>query len=219
MNVAVLGTGMVGRTLSAKIAAVGNDVVVGTRDVAAALQRDDLAAWKRDNPAVKLGTFAEAAAFAEIVFNATPGGVSLTVLEQAGPGNLAGKVLVDVANALDFSRGMPPFLSVVNTDSLAEQIQRALPNTRVVKSLNTVNASVMADPASLDDGNHDMFLCGDDPTAKATVEELLRNWFGWQSVVDLGDLTAARGMEMYLPLWLRLMGSVGTPTFNIRLVR
>lgn len=220
MNVGVLGTGMVGRALSAKIAEVGNDVVMGTRDPSGLADRDpDFAAWHRDNADVKLGTFADAAAHAEVAFNATSGVASLSALEMASPGNLAGKVLVDVANPLDFSKGMPPSLSIVNTDSLAEQVQRALPDTRVVKALNTVNANVMVDPASVAGGNHDIFVCGNDDDAKAVVSALLTNWFGWQSIVDLGDISAARGLEMYLPLWLRLMATVGTPAFNIKVVR
>ena len=220
VNVGVLGTGMVGRALSAKMAEVGNDVVMGTRDVSRLLERDaDFAAWHEDHADVKLGTFADAAAHAEVAFNATSGTASLSALSLASPANLAGKVLVDVANPLDFSQGMPPSLSVVNTDSLAEQVQRALPDTRVVKTLNTVNANVMVDPASVAGGAHDIFVCGNDDDAKAIVIRLLKDWFGWQSVVDLGDLSAARGVEMYLPLWLRLMGSLGTPAFNIRVVR
>lgn len=220
MNVGVLGTGMAGRALSAKIAEVGNDVVMGTRDVSGLLDRDqDFAAWHGDNSDVKLGTFADAATHAEVAFNATAGAASLSALEMASPANFAGKVLVDVANALDFSRGMPPSLSIVNTDSLGEQVQRALPDTRVVKALNTVNANVMVDPASVAGGAHDMFLCGNDDDAKARVSQLLTDWFGWESVVDLGDISAARGMEMYLPLWLRLMASLGTAAFNIKVVR
>ena len=220
MNVGVLGTGMVGRALSAKMAEVGNDVVMGTRDVSGLLDRDaDFAAWHRENADVKVGTFADAAAHAEIAFNATSGAASLSALKMAAPANLAGKVLVDVANALDFSQGMPPSLSIANTDSLGEQVQRALPETRVVKALNTVNANIMVDPASLAGGAHDIFVCGDDDDAKALVSLLLTDWFGWRSVIDLGDISAARGMEMYLPLWLRLMGSLGTPAFNIKVVR
>jgi hypothetical protein len=215
MNVGVLGTGMVGRALSAKIAAVGNDVVIGTRDVAGLIERDgEFAGWQRAHPDVKLGTFADAATHAEIAFNATSGTASLSALEMAGRQSLAGKVLVDVANPLDSGA-----LAVVNTDSLGEQVQRALPDTRVVKALNTINANLMVDPGAIADGNHDLFLCGNDPDAKATVSALLSNWFGWKSVVDLGDITSSRGMEMYLPLWLRLMGALGTPMFNIKVVR
>jgi hypothetical protein len=164
------------------------------------------------------GTFADAAAFGELVFNCTAGTVSLEALSAAGEENLGGKVLVDVSNPLDFSKGRPPTLSVCNDDSVGEQIQRAFPEARVVKALNTMNAGVMVDPASIP-GEHDVFMCGNDDGAKAQVSELLQS-FGWpaERIIDLGDITAARGLEMYLPLWLRLMGAFG-PQFNIKVVR
>ena len=220
MQVAVLGTGGAGRTLATAIAAAGNDVTVGTRDVASLLERNaDAATWHRSNPAIGLATFGDAASAGEIVLNATAGSASLAALAAAGERALAGKVLMDVANPLDFSQGMPPSLTVVNTDSLAEQIQRAFPATRVVKALNTVNASVMVEPQSVAGGEHDTFVCGDDEAAKAQVTGLLREWFGWASVIDLGDLTAARGLEMYLPLWVRILSVTGDASFNLRIVR
>lgn len=220
MKIGVIGTGAVGRTLAGAIAAEGHEVVMGTRDVATLDSRGgEVAAWRAAHPTVSAGTFAQAAAHGEMIFNATPGMVSAEALAAAGADNLAGKILVDVANPLDFSGGMPPSLSVVNTDSLAEQLQRAFPSTRVVKALNTVNAALMVAPRSLAGGRHDLFICGDDADAKSAVAAALREWFGWQSVVDLGDLTAARATEMYLPLWIRLMSSLGTPTFNVRIVR
>ena len=143
---------------------------------------------------------------------------SLEALNLAGANNLRGKLLIDIANALDFSKGMPPTLSVCNTDSLAEQIQRTFPELRVVKTLNTVNCNVMVNP-SLVPGDHDMFVCGNNPDAKAEVTEILKNWFGWKSVIDLGDITGARGMEMLIPIWIRLWGLLQTPNFNYRIVR
>ena len=113
---------------------------------------------------------------------------------------------------------MPPSLFVSNTGSLAEQIQRAFPQTRVVKTLNTVNAFVMVEPARLGGGDHSIFLSENDPAAKTGVADLLRS-FGWQDIVDLGDITTARGQEMYLPLWLRLWGVAKGPMFNVKLVR
>ena len=165
------------------------------------------------------GSFADAASFGEVVFNCTAGVHSLDALEAAGAGNLAGKVLVDVANPLDFSQGMPPKLSVCNTDSLGEQIQRAFPEARVVKALNTLNCLVMVDPARVP-GEHDIFISGNDEGAKAQVCELLGS-FGWpaERIVDLGDITGARGAEMYLLLWLRLFGAVQTGDFNVKVVR
>jgi predicted dinucleotide-binding enzyme len=164
------------------------------------------------------GSFADAAAAGEIVFNCTAGGASLEALDAAGAENLSAKTLIDVANALDFSGGMPPNLSVCNTDSLGEQIQRRFPEAKVVKALNTVNAGVMVEPETVP-GEHFLPICGEEE-AKPQVVELLGE-FGWprDRVVDLGDISSARGMEMYLPLWLSLMNSLGTAEFNIALCR
>jgi predicted dinucleotide-binding enzyme len=163
------------------------------------------------------GTFADVSASAELVFNCTSGAGTLDAARAAGARHLAGKVLVDVSNALDHSH-MPPTLSVCNTDSLGEQLQRELPDTRVVKALNTMNAGVMVDPSRVP-GEHNVFICGDDEAAKATVRGLLHS-FGWPeaSIIDLGPISSARGTEMYVALWLRLWGAVGGPDFNIRLV-
>ena len=158
-------------------------------------------------------------AAADLVVNATSGAGSLDALRQAGEANLDGKVLVDVANPLDFSQGMPPSLSVSNTDCLGECIQREFPNARVVKTLNTVNASVMVNPGLVGGGDHTVFVSGNDPEAKALVTGLLTDGFGWRDVIDLGDITTARGAEMQMALWLRLMGSLGTPMFNFKVVR
>jgi predicted dinucleotide-binding enzyme len=226
VKVAVLGSGVVGQTLAAKLAALGHDTMLGTRDVAALLartepgpmQQEPFAAWHERHPEVALGSFAEAAGHGELVVNATAGGGSLDALRQAGAANLDGKVLVDVANPLDFSSGMPPTLSVANTDSLSEQIQRAFPEAKVVKTLNTMTAALMVDPGQLAGGDHHVFVSGDDPEAKAQVAALLTDGFGWRQVIDLGDITTARGVEMYLPLWLRLFGAVGTPLLNLKVV-
>jgi predicted dinucleotide-binding enzyme len=200
MNVGVLGTGIVGKTIAAKLRALGHEVLIGSRSAG-----DDAV------------PFAAAAAHGELVFNCTAGSVSLEALAAAGEENLSGKVLVDVSNPLDFSKGRPPTLSVCNDDSVGEQIQRAFPEAKVVKALNTMNAAIMVDPARVP-GEHDVFMCGNEDEAKAQVSELLQS-FGWpaERIVDLGDITAARGPEMYLPLWLRLMGAVG-PQFNIKVV-
>jgi predicted dinucleotide-binding enzyme len=202
VQIGVLGTGMVGRTIAAKLVELGHDVRVGSRTA-----KEDAV------------TFADAAAHGELVFNCTAGDKSLEALRMAGEDNLADKVLVDVANPLDFSQGRPPILAVCNADSLGEEIQRAFPRSKVVKALNTVNCSVMVDP-SVVSGEHDVFVCGNDEGAKSEVRELLGT-FGWpaERINDLGDITAARGTEMYLPLWLRLVGVVGNATFNIKVVR
>jgi predicted dinucleotide-binding enzyme len=214
VHVAVLGTGMVGRTLGTKLVALGHRVTMGSRRAG----NQAAAAWVASaGDAAAEGSFADAAGPADLVVNATAGTASVAALTSAGAENLAGKVLVDVANALDASAGMPPTLSVCNDDSLAEQIQRRFPTARVVKTLNTVNCDVMVDPAIVP-GSHTMFLAGDDASAKADVRALLES-FGWPAddLVDLGDITAARGMEMYLPLWLRLWQATGTGHLNVKL--
>ena len=226
MKIAVLGTGIVGRTIAGKLAELGHEVVVGTRDPAETLARTDSDAmgnppfmtWSEAHPDVALATLADAAAGGELVVNATNGAGSIPALEAAGEDNLAGKVLIDTSNPLDFSQGMPPSLFVCNTDSLGEQIQRRFPEARVVKTLNTTNTSLMVDPGQLAGGDHTVFVSGDDADAKAAATDLLRS-FGWTDVVDLGDITTARGAEMYLPLWLRMFGALGTPVFSIKAVR
>jgi predicted dinucleotide-binding enzyme len=215
MKIAVFGTGIVGNAIATKLVALGHDVKMGSRTV----DNAKAAAWVKTNGAkASQGTYADAAAFGELAFNCTLGVGSLAALEAAGQKNLAGKVLVDVSNPLDFSKGMPPTLFVCNTDSLGEQAQRALPETKVVKALNTTNANVMVD-ASLIKGDHDMFLCGNDAGAKGQVAEILKGWFGWKHVVDLGDITGARAQEMFLILWVRLYGALQSPMFNVHVAR
>ena len=225
MKIAVLGTGMVGRALAARLSGLGHDVTVGTRDPEATLARTEpdgmgnppFSTWTAEHPAVALATLREAAAGADLVVNATNGSGALAALEQVGAEPLAGKVLVDISNPLDFSRGFPPTLFVKDTDSLGEQVQRAFPQARVVKTLNTMNANLMVDPAALG-AESSVFVSGDDAAAKATVTELLES-FGHTDVIDLGDISTARGAEMYLPIWLRLMGALGTAAFNVKIVR
>ena len=216
MKIAVLGTGMVGEAIATKLAALGHEVRMGAR----AAKNEKAVAWAaKAGPKASEGSFADAAAFGELVFHATAGVTALEALKAAGEENLAGKVLVDISNPLDFSKGMPPSLFVAITDSLGEQIQRAFPKTKVVKTLNTVNCQLMVDPGRLAGGDHDMFVCGDDAEAKAKVRSLLVEGFGWKRVVDLGDITMARGTEAYLPLWVRLWGALGTAEFNVKIVR
>ncbi len=226
MNIGILGTGGVGRTLAGRLVELGHAVTIGTRDVAKTLANSapdamgnpPFGAWHADHPNVKLATFAEAAAFGEIGLLAASGAAALDVLAAAGAINLAGKILIDISNPLDFSKGMPPSLFVSNTDSLAEQIQRAFPEVKVVKALNTLTAQLMARPRELAGGDHTIFVCGNDPSAKTQVVELLRS-FGWTDIQDLGDLSGARGLEMILPVWLRLWGALGTGLFNFKVVR
>lgn len=212
MKIAVLGTGSVGRAVAARLAELGHRVTVGTRDPEATRARDDVPAG------LALATFADAAAGAEVVVNATSGTITLEVLASVGAENLAGKVLVDIANPLDFSAGFPPTLSVKDTDSLGEQVQRAFPDARVVKTLNTMNADLMVRPRDLADGDHTVFISGDDADAKQVVTDLLTE-MGHRDVIDLGGLETARGTEMVLPIWLRLMGSLGTAHFQFKVVR
>ncbi len=226
MRIAVLGTGVVGQTIAGRLDQLGHDVTVGTRDPEATRARTEpdamgnpgVGTWVAAHPGVAVATFPQAAAVAELVVNATNGGASLEVLHAAGAENLSGKVLLDIANPLDFSRGFPPTLFVKDDDSLAEQVQRAFPDARVVKSLNTVNAHLMAHPEHLAGGDHSVFVSGDDADAKRTVTALLTE-MGHTDVVDLGDLSTARGTEMWMPLWLRLFGALGTPAFNLKIVR
>jgi predicted dinucleotide-binding enzyme len=212
MKMGVLGSGMVAQGLSARLAELGHDVVIGTRDA------NKLRGWQSSNQRVLIGTFAETAAHGEWVFNATNGAGSLNALALAGEANLTGKILVDVSNPLDFSHGFPPSLTVFGTDSLAEQIQRAFPLTRVVKTLNTVTARVMTHPLEVANGDHHVFLSSNDADAKAQVTGLLKS-FGWIHIFDLGDLSTARGTEAYVMLWVRLYGAMNTGMINVKIMK
>lgn len=216
MKFGVLGTGMVGATIASKLVSLGHAVKMGAREAGS----EKAVAWAQQaGDGASEGSFADAAAFGEIVFNCTLGTAALAALEAAGADNLAGKIVVDLTNPLDFSRGMPPTLFIVNDDSLGEQIQRAFPRSKVVKTLNTVGAPVMVDPGKLGGGDHDMFISGDDAEAKAVVVRILKEEFGWRRVIDLGGIATARGTETYLPLWLRLWGALGSPNFNLKIVQ
>ena len=226
MRFGILGTGVVGRTIAARLDGMGHEVTVGTRDPEETASRAEpdtygnppFSVWQEEHLEVRLATFSEAAAHGEMVVNATSGTVSLEVLELAEESNLNGKILIDVANPLDFSQGMPPTLLVSNTDSLGEQIQKRFPEVKVVKTLHTMNAYLMVDPTQLVGADHTVFVSGDDAEAKAKVIELLRS-FGWTDIIDLGDITTARGTEMLLPIWLRLFGALQKPVFNFKIVR
>ena len=213
MRIAVIGTGTVGQTLAQGFQRVGHEVVVGTRNPDVTRAREE---WLGLD--VPLASLSVVAAGADLVVNATNGQASVSALGEVGSDHLAGKVVLDVANPLDFSQGFPPTLSVKDTDSLAEQVQRAFPEARVVKSLNTVTASVMVDPSTVGDGDTTVFVAGDEADAREQVSGLLRE-LGWRDIVELDGLQNARGLEMWLPLWVRLMGALGTGEFNIKLVR
>lgn len=225
MRIAVLGTGMVGQALAGRLDSLSHDVTIGTRDPRTSLARSEpadtgtppLAAWLADHPRVRLDTFRAATDGVDLVVNATSGSVAQAVLEQAGADHLAGTIVIDISNPLDFSAGMPPTLFVKDTDSLGERIQAAFPQAKVVKTLNTLSAPLMVDPAALGKEST-VFVSGNDADAKATVTALLAS-FGHTDIVDLGDISTARGTEMFLPLWLRLWGALGTPMMNIKVVR
>jgi predicted dinucleotide-binding enzyme len=214
VKIGVFGTGTVGKALGGKLLAVGHEVMLGSRSA----DNPEANAWAAEAGAT-VGTFADAARFGELLLVATAGAAVLDALGSCDAGDINGKVVVDVTNPLDFSAGFPPSLSIVNTDSQAEQVQAAYPEAKVVKTFNTISAVVMVDPASVP-GHHTIFHSGNDAEAKATVAALQQS-FGWpaEDIMDLGDITTARGAEMYLPLWLRMFGVVGTPFFNINVVR
>ena len=216
MKIAVFGTGNVGETLGSKLVELGHEVKMGSRTAG----NEKAAAWvKKAGNKASAGTFADAAAFGEMVFNATLGAGTIEAFKMAGEGATAGKVVVDISNPLDFSKGMPPSLFLSNTDSLGEALQREFPNAKVVKALNTMWCGLMVNPRLLPEAHH-TFMAGNDAEAKAAVKKLLLS-FGWkeEEVIDVGDITAARATESYLPLWLRLYGSLKTGTFNVKIVR
>lgn len=213
MNIGILGSGMVGQALAHKLAQLGHTVTISARDPR------KLADFIAVNPGVQAVDARAAAERGDLVFNATKGDVSLAVLQTAGAEALRGKILVDIANPLDFSNGMPPTLFVANTDSLAEQIQRAFPETQVVKALNTLTAALMVNPQALAEGDHTLFICGNSAEAKARVSALLAEWFGWRDILDIGDLTGARATEALLPLWVRLYLKFGTANIQFKVVR
>jgi predicted dinucleotide-binding enzyme len=212
MKIAVLGTGVAGQTIAGKLQSLGHDVMMGARS-----SDNEKAVAFKVRTGGRAGAFADAAAHGELIFNCTRGDATMAVLHQAGEANLADKVLIDVSNPLDFSKGFPPTLTVSNTDSLAEMIQREFPSARVVKTLNTVTASVMIEPRKLP-GAHTMFVSGNDAAAKGRARDFLTA-FGWTSIIDLGDITGARAQEQYLPLWIRLYGTLGNAEFNIAVVK
>ncbi|HWZ21372.1 MAG TPA: NAD(P)-binding domain-containing protein [Cytophagaceae bacterium] len=216
MKIAVFGTGMVGDTIGSKLIELGHSVMMGSRTDN---NEKALAFVAKNKEQSSTGTYTDAAAFGEIIFNCTSGGGSIEAFKMAGENNLKGKIVIDVSNPLDFSKGMPPSLSVVNTNSLAEEIQKTFPSVKVVKALNTMWCGLMVNPAMINGGDHSTFISGNDADAKEKVKEILKS-FGWteKNILDLGDITTARGTEMYLPLWLRIFGATNNGAFNIKIV-
>ncbi|MBI5060052.1 NAD(P)-binding domain-containing protein [candidate division KSB1 bacterium] len=227
MKIGIFGTGMVGQALAGKLAELGHDVIIGTRNVAEtqaksapdSMGNPPYSAWAKQHTTVKLATYADAAQHGELLVNATSGQGSIPALEAAGAANIAGKILLDLANPLDFSNGMPPSLFVCNTDSLGEQLQRAFPRVKVVKTLNTMSASVMVNPALVANGDHHVFVCGDDAEAKVLVTAFLRGQFGWKNIIDLGGISTARATEMLVPLWVQLFMARQTPLFTFKIAQ
>jgi 8-hydroxy-5-deazaflavin:NADPH oxidoreductase len=216
MNFGVFGTGIVGETIATKLVSNGHKVIMGSRSAT----NEKAAAWVKKNGAnASQGTFEQAAITGDIIINCTKGEAALEALKLAGDYNLDKKILIDVSNPLDFSKGMPPTLTVCNTDSIGEQIQRQYPKTMVVKTLNTINSSVMVNPRMLS-GSHVVFICGNDANAKEIVGDILKT-FGWkkEEILDLGDISASRGTEMLLPLWIRLMSTFKSGAFNFNIVK
>jgi len=226
MKIAVLGTGMVGQAHAGKLASLGHQVFMGTNDPAKTrartkidqMSRPGIGLWLDANPEVKLTKFATAAQQGDLIINATSGQVSLEILSGLKK-HLAGKTLIDISNPLDFSKGFPPFLSVSNTNSLGEQIQKALPELKVIKAFNTMNAVVQTNPLRTAEGDHHLFVAGDDKPAKDTVISFAKQQYGWKNIIDLGDIKSARGMEMILPIWLEIRNSLNSPDFNFKIAR
>ncbi len=228
-KIAIIGTGTVGQTFASRLVSLGHDVMMGTRNVAEKLAstatdaygNPPFSEWHAANKDVKLGTFSEAAAFGEVILNVTQGANSIHALKLAGAQNLKGKVLIDIANPLDFSKGMPPSLipELSNTNSLGEEIQKTFPDAKVVKTLNTMWCGLMVNPALIGGGDHTNFICGNDADAKDKVKSLL-NEFGWknENILDIGDISSARGTEALLPVWLRIWGATQNGAFNLKLV-
>jgi predicted dinucleotide-binding enzyme len=225
MKIAILGTGMVGRVHAKKLTELGHDVMIGTNDVKRTLEKSKsdvwgnppFSEWHKMNSKIKINTFSEAASHGEIVINALKGVACLDVLKKLKH-NLNGKILIDISNPLDFSKGMPPTLFICNNDSLGEQIQYALPNVKVVKTFNTVNAMLQTNPKKLYEAEHHIFLSGNDKDAKERVTEIIKKWYGWKHIIDLGDITTSRSTEMFTSLWLSLSEALKTPSFNIKII-
>lgn len=226
MKIAILGTGIVGQTFAQKLTSLGHGVMMGTRNVDETKARQgpnsNFSQWLSDNPGVQLGTFADAVGFGEIVLNVLNGGGVKDALNTVNKSDFDGKIIIDISNPLDFSKGFPPTLSegLNNSNSLGEEIQKMLPNAKVVKTLNTMNCYIMVDPSTVNGGHHTNFICGNDNDAKEQVKGLLQS-FGWNmdNIIDLGDISNARGTEGILPLWTRIYGATQTGAFNFHIVK
>ena len=213
MKIGILGTGNVGQALGIGFAALGHEVKMGSRDP----NQEKVKDWvNKAGMKASAGTFAEAAAYGELAVLCTIWTGAENAIRLAGPNNLAGKVVIDTTNPLDFSGGIPPKLAVGHTDSAGEQIQRWLPNSRVVKAFNIVGSPHMFKP-EFPGGSPDMFICGDDDQAKATVTDVLKA-FGW-SVIDIGGIECARYLEPLAMVWIRHFFRVNSVNHAFKLLR
>jgi 8-hydroxy-5-deazaflavin:NADPH oxidoreductase len=200
-RIGILGTGQVANTISNALIQLGYEVKMSSRTA----NNEKATGWAKSNGRMASnGTFTDAALFGQIIFNCTKGEHTLDVFNMAGISNFNNKIIIDVSNPLDFSKGMPPTLipSLANTNSLGEEIQKLLPDAKVVKTLNIVNCEVMV-RASKCGGQATMFLAGNDSDAKKEVSNLL-NQFGWDDLIDLGSIVHARSTEMMFPIWLSI---------------
>ncbi len=214
MKVGILGTGDVGRTLANAFVTLGHEVKMGSREAT----NEKSATWvKQAGARASSGTFADAAGFGEVIALATQGVVNEAVLKAAGPERLAGKVLIDVTNPLDVSKGMPPRLAVGHTDSGGEQVQRAAPKARVVKAFNIVGHTSMFRP-EYKEGPPDMFICGNDAEAKQQVTSILHD-FGWANVVDYGGIESSRYLEPLCLVWVLYGVKTGSWNHAIKMLR
>ena len=222
MKIGIIGSGVVAQTLGAKLIELGHDVVLGTRDPAKLDEKKNMTGtlreWIARTKTGKVVTFKDAAVHGELLISAVHGQNTIEALKLAGADKIGGKVLIDTGNELDFSKGRPPGALASQDNCLGERIQAAFPNLKVVKSLNTIGAPVMVAPQALAGGEHTVFVSGNDTAAKAAVAEVLKS-FGWKDVLDLGDISSARGPEMYMAMWLRLWGATGTGMVNVKVVR
>lgn len=217
MKIAVLGTGGVGNTIGARLIELGHEVIMGSRT---ATNEKALAFAEKHPGKASAATFADAIKIGEVVINCTKGDSAVAVLSN-GKNSLTNKIVIDIANPLDFSNGMPPCLipSLSNTWSLGEEIQKNFPEAKVVKTLNTMWCGLMVNPKMIGEGNHLNYICGNDAAAKEMVIGLLEE-FGWkkENILDLGDISNSRATEAVLPIWLRVWGVTKNGAFNFRII-
>lgn len=208
MKIGILGTGVVGKTLAAKLNELGHDVMIGTRNVSETMAKTapdmmgspPFKEWHSQNPKVKFGTFAEAVQFGEMIILATHGVATIAAIDLAGKNYFKGKVVVDTTNPLDFSQGMPPKFAVTLGNSLGEQIQKHIPEAKVVKAFNTVNAYVMVSPKR-EEGDPDLFIAGNDEEAKKNFTSLAEQ-MGWRRMIDIGDISNSYWLEAMTMFWV-----------------